>query len=323
MKFRPCIDLHQGVVKQIVGATLSGDDENRLETNFRAEKPAAWFARQYRQDGLDGGHVIQLGPGNAAAARAALAAWPGGMQIGGGIHIDNAADWLDAGADKVIVTSWVFHDGTVDADRLRRLADRIGKKRLVLDLSCRRQADDYRIVTNRWQTFTRETVSPAILERLSGFCDEFLVHAVDVEGRCRGIEKPLVRLLGQWGQQPITYAGWYPFHGGHPGHRTAGARCHRFYRGQRTGSVRGPRSQIQGSGRAIRSAGRWRRSVRAPVPGLVSRYFVWAPRGCSRSCYPYKPAKSPGFFPRRPSPLRASRLQEAAHGGRGRIQTRR
>lgn len=207
MKFRPCIDLHQGVVKQIVGATLSGDDEHALETNFCAEKPAAWFARQYRKDGLAGGHIIQLGPGNAAAARAALAAWPGGMQIGGGIDIDNAADWLDAGADKVIVTSWVFHDGTVDADRLRRLAERIGKKRLVLDLSCRRQADHYKVVTNRWQTFTRETVSPAILDRLSGFCDEFLVHAVDVEGRCRGIEKPLVRLLGQWGQQPITYAG--------------------------------------------------------------------------------------------------------------------
>ena len=207
MKFRPCIDLHQGVVKQIVGATLSDKDKKSIKTNFTADKPAHWFARQYCKDTLTGGHVIMLGPGNTEAARAALNAWPGGMQIGGGITIDNAEDWLDRGAAAVIITSWVFHDGTVDEKRLKRLVRRIGKKRLVLDLSCRRQSDGYRIVTNRWQTFTDEMVTPALLDHLAGFCDEFLVHAVDMEGKCQGIETPLVKLLGQWAQIPVTYAG--------------------------------------------------------------------------------------------------------------------
>jgi phosphoribosylformimino-5-aminoimidazole carboxamide ribotide isomerase len=207
MKFRPCIDLHQGVVKQIVGATLSDKDKKSIKTNFTADKPAHWFAQQYCKDALTGGHVIMLGPGNTEAARAALNAWPGGMQIGGGITIDNAEDWLDQGAAAVIVTSWVFHDGTVDEKRLKRLVGRIGKKRLVLDLSCRRQDDGYRIVTNRWQTFTDEMVTPALLDHLAGFCDEFLVHAVDMEGKCQGIETPLVKLLGQWAQIPVTYAG--------------------------------------------------------------------------------------------------------------------
>jgi len=207
MRFRPCIDLHQGVVKQIVGSTLSDADEKSVRTNFTAEKPAQWFARLYCRDSLTGGHVIMLGPGNARAARAALNAWPGGMQIGGGITIDNAENWLDQGAAAVIVTSWVFHDGTVDEKRLQRLVGRIGKKHLVLDLSCRRQDDCYRIVTNRWQTFTDEIITPGLLEHLAGFCNEFLIHAVDMEGKCQGIEKPLVRLLGKWAQIPVTYAG--------------------------------------------------------------------------------------------------------------------
>jgi len=207
MKFRPCIDLHQGVVKQIVGSTLSDADEKSIKTNFTAEKPAQWFARLYCRDALTGGHVIMLGPGNTKAARAALNAWPGGMQIGGGITIDNAQDWLNQGAAAVIVTSWVFHDGTVDGKRLKQLVERIGKKRLVLDLSCRRQDDCYRIVTNRWQTFTDEIITPDRLEHLAGFCNEFLIHAVDMEGKCQGIEKPLVKLLGEWAQIPVTYAG--------------------------------------------------------------------------------------------------------------------
>jgi len=207
MKFRPCIDLHQGVVKQIVGSTLSDEDEKSVTTNVTAEKPAHWFARLYCRDSLNGGHVIMLGPGNTKAARAALNAWPGGMQIGGGITIDNAEGWLDQGAAAVIVTSWVFHDGTVDEKRLKRLVGRIGKKRLVLDLSCRRQDDCYRIVTNRWQTFTDEIITPDLLGHLAGFCDEFLIHAVDMEGKCQGIERPLVKLLGGWAQIPVTYAG--------------------------------------------------------------------------------------------------------------------
>ena len=207
MRFRPCIDLHQGKVKQIVGGTLDDEDSDRLETNFEAEKPAQWYARRYRQDQLTGGHIIQLGGGNQEAAKAALAAWPLGMQIGGGITLDNAGEWLDAGASAVIVTSWVFHDGKVDEDRLARLSKRVGPERLVLDLSCRRRGDDYYIVTNRWQTFTEERIDPRLLDHLSQYCTEYLIHAVDVEGRCQGIEVPLVELLGKWAQLPITYAG--------------------------------------------------------------------------------------------------------------------
>ena len=207
MRFRPCIDLHQGTVKQIVGGTLTDGGSSDLQTNFEARKPAEWFARLYRRDKLTGGHVIQLGPGNEAAAMAALHAWPGGLQIGGGVTIENARKWLDAGAAAVIVTSWVFHDGLVDEARLNQLSRLIGPDRLVLDLSCRRRDDAYFIVTNRWQTFTRERVEPSLLDRLSRYCSEYLIHAVDVEGRCRGIETPLVAMLGQWGGLPLTYAG--------------------------------------------------------------------------------------------------------------------
>ena len=207
MRFRPCIDLHQGKVKQIVGGTLDDEDSGRLETNFEAEKPAQWYARRYRQDQLTGGHIIQLGGGNQEAAKAALAAWPLGMQIGGGVTLDNVDEWLDAGASAVIVTSWVFHDGKVDEDRLATLSEKVGPERLVLDLSCRRRGDDYFIVTNRWQTFTEERIEPRLLDHLSQYCTEYLIHAVDVEGRCQGIETPLVELLGKWAQLPITYAG--------------------------------------------------------------------------------------------------------------------
>ncbi len=205
MKFRPCIDLHQGLVKQIVGGTLTGAGEPT--TNFCAERPAEWFAELYRQDRLCGGHVIRLGPGNSEAARRALAAFPGGMQIGGGITAENAAGWLDAGASHVIVTSWVFYNGKVDMMRIRRLVEEIGTERLVLDLSCRRTTDGYRVVTDRWQKPTTETVDHRLLDRLARHCSEFLVHAVDVEGQCRGIESALMTILGAWDGIPITYAG--------------------------------------------------------------------------------------------------------------------
>jgi phosphoribosylformimino-5-aminoimidazole carboxamide ribotide isomerase len=206
MNFRPCIDLHNGIVKQIVGSSLSDDDEN-LETNFEAEKPSSWYAELYRQYNLKGGHIIQLGPGNETAAKNALQAWPGGMQIGGGITIDNAAFWLDNGASAVIVTSWVFHDGKIDMERLRRLSRVTGKERLVLDLSCRKKDGGYKVVTNRWQSFTDEYVTPELLDLLASYCCEFLVHAVDVEGKCSGIESSLVSQLGAWGKKPVTYAG--------------------------------------------------------------------------------------------------------------------
>ncbi|RJP77534.1 MAG: phosphoribosylformimino-5-aminoimidazole carboxamide ribotide isomerase [Desulfobacteraceae bacterium] len=206
MRFRPCIDIHQGVVKQIVGSSLT-DEGDSPKTNFQADKSSGWYASLYQKDNLFGGHVIQLGPGNEKAATEALEAWPGGMQIGGGIHADNAQQWLDRGASAVIVTSWVFHDGTLDMDRLKQLVNRIGKNRLVLDLSCRRTENSYTIVTNRWQTFTREIIDFPLLDKLSGYCEEFLIHAVDVEGKCSGIETGLVELLGKWAGIPITYAG--------------------------------------------------------------------------------------------------------------------
>jgi len=204
--FRPCIDLHEGKVKQIVGRTL-GAGPARLQTNFVSERPAAWYAERYQRDSLKGGHVIMLGPGNETEARAALRAYPGGLQIGGGVTLDNARAWLDAGASHVIVTSWVFRGGQVDWERLARLAEAIGKARLVLDLSCRRRGEEYFVVTDRWQNFTDLALSRESLEKLAAWCAEFLIHAVDVEGQCRGIDRQLVSHLGQWSPISTTYAG--------------------------------------------------------------------------------------------------------------------
>ena len=205
--FRPCIDLHNGLVKQIVGGTLRDGDEAALVTNGVSDRPAADFAALYRADGLRGGHVIMLGPGNDAAARAALAAYPGGLQIGGGITASNAAAWLDAGADKVIVTSFVFRDGALDTDRLGQLERAIGRERLVLDLSCRKRDGAYWVMTDRWQRWSTLAITPEVLARLAGHCAEFLVHGVDSEGTLRGIEAELVHTLGAHAPIPATYAG--------------------------------------------------------------------------------------------------------------------
>lgn len=207
MEFRPCIDLHEGQVKQIVGSTLRDHDAAALRTNFTASHPPSWFAKLYRGDGLRGGHIIKLGPGNDGAAAEALGAWPGGMQIGGGITDENAKGWLDKGASHVIVTSHVFSGGQVDHGRLRRLIQAIGKEHLVLDLSCRRRGDDYVIVTDRWQNFTSVVIAEDTLAEFGDCCDEFLIHAADVEGQCNGIETELVRRLARWTPLPTTYAG--------------------------------------------------------------------------------------------------------------------
>ncbi len=193
-------------MKQIVGGTLS-DDATQLRTNFVSERPAEWFAEIYQRDGLPGGHVIMLGPGNDAAASAALAAYPGGLHIGGGINLTNARHWLDAGASHVIVTSWVFRDGHVDFDRLRNLTDAIGKGRLVLDLSCRRKDGEYWVVTDRWQKFTDCALNSDSLNHLAEHCAEFLIHAADVEGLCAGVDLELVEKLARWSPIPTTYAG--------------------------------------------------------------------------------------------------------------------
>ena len=207
MKFRPCIDLHGGQVKQIVGSTLSDVDPGLLQTNFCADKPSSWFAELYRRDNLAGGHIIMLGPGNDAAAAEALAAWPDGMQIGGGIHPGNAALWLERGASHVIVTSCVFSQGRIDRATLALLVRTVGRRRLVLDLSCRRRGDDYYIVTDRWQKFTDVAIRPETLAELAQSCDEFLIHAADVEGKCAGVEVDLLHRLADWAPCPTTYAG--------------------------------------------------------------------------------------------------------------------
>lgn len=206
-RFRPCIDLHEGKVKQIVGGSLR-DDGAGLRENFVSDEEPAAFARKYRRDGLRGGHIIKLGPGNEEAARAALAAWPGGMQIGGGITPDNATDWLDCGASHVIVTSWLFDAaGRFQEERLEAMTRQIGSERLVIDLSCRRMAEGWTVAMNRWQTLTDLRVTRETLDRLAGSCAEFLIHAADVEGLCRGIDRELVTHLGGWGKRPMTYAG--------------------------------------------------------------------------------------------------------------------
>lgn len=203
--FRPCIDLHGGQVKQIVGGSLR-DDETPL-TNFIADRPADWYADLYRRDNLRGGHVIMLGPGNTEAALSALQAYPGGLQVGGGITPDNAAGFLDAGASHVIVTSWLFSGGELDWDRLQALSRAVGKKRLVLDLSCRRVGDAWRVATDRWQTITGTDISRKVLDDLGVFADEFLVHAADVEGKQAGMDEALIAMLADISPLPVTYAG--------------------------------------------------------------------------------------------------------------------
>ncbi len=207
MKFRPCIDLHGGKVKQIVGSTLEDGKPGTLVENFVADQPPSYYANLFKQDGLTGGHIIMLGPGNEEAAKEALRAWPGGMQIGGGINADNACYWLDQGAAAVIVTSYVFRDGQIIRDRLQRLLKAVGKDKLVLDLSCKKKDDQYFIVTDRWQKFTQVAISEKNLKELSRYCFEFLIHAAHVEGRCQGVDLELVELLARWTPIPTTYAG--------------------------------------------------------------------------------------------------------------------
>jgi len=205
-RFRPCIDLHQGKVKQIVGGSL-GLDGHGLQTNFVSERSASFYAELYRDDQVGGGHVIKLGAGNDAAAREALATWPGGLQVGGGITGENAAGWLSAGASQVIVTSYLFEDARFVENRLHELVAEIGRENLVIDLSCRRLEQGWVVAMDRWQTLTDLPLSLDILDQLAGSCSEFLIHAADVEGKCQGIDEDLVRMLGSWGQCPLVYAG--------------------------------------------------------------------------------------------------------------------
>ncbi|KAF3625683.1 hypothetical protein FXO38_29663 [Capsicum annuum] len=209
--FRPCIDIHKGKVKQIVGSTLqdSKEADASLVTNFESDKSAAEYAKLYRDDGLVGGHVIMLGadPLSIAAATEALHAYPGGLQVGGGIKTENALSYIEEGASHVIVTSYVFNNGQMDLERLKALSSLVGRKRLVLDLSCRKKEGEYVIVTDRWQKFSDVHLNEKVLNFLAEYADEFLVHGVDVEGKKLGIDEELVALLGKYSPIPVTYAG--------------------------------------------------------------------------------------------------------------------
>lgn len=204
--FRPCIDLHQGKVKQIVGGTLSESGEG-LRTNFVSEQDSAWFAGLYKKDGLPGGHIIMLGSGNEQAAIEALRAYPGGMQIGGGLDDTNILPYLDAGASQVILTSWLFPKGNLSLERLERISKLAGRERLVVDLSCRRRGADWYVAMNRWQTVTEVRIEAGLLETMGKHCREFLIHAADVEGRCEGMDWDLVDVLTRISPIPSTYAG--------------------------------------------------------------------------------------------------------------------
>jgi phosphoribosylformimino-5-aminoimidazole carboxamide ribotide isomerase len=206
-RFRPCIDLHDGMVKQIVGSSLS-DSGQGLKTNFISDRDAAWYAELYQRDGLTGGHVILLGKGNEEAAKSALAAYPNGLQVGGGIRPCNAQEYLQQGASHVIVTSYLFEtDGTFSETRLQKMVQAVGKERLVIDLSCKVSSEGWTVAMNRWQTLTDLHLTPETLHHLASQCAEFLIHAVDVEGKCEGIDQALVAYLGQHAAVPMTYAG--------------------------------------------------------------------------------------------------------------------
>lgn len=213
MKFRPCIDIHNGKVKQIVGGSLM-DVGNQAEENFVSQYDGGFYANLYKENGLTGGHIILLNPvgseyyeADVEQAALALKAYPGGLQIGGGMTAENAARFLEMGASHIIVTSYVFKNGQINYDNLDAILEAVGKEHLVLDLSCRKKDGKYYVVTDRWQKFTDVELTLDTLDQLSSYCDEFLIHAVDVEGKASGIEEELAALLGKWNKIPITYAG--------------------------------------------------------------------------------------------------------------------
>lgn len=208
MKFRPCIDLHQGKVKQIVGETLNaGHQGEGVVENFVSEQDSAYYADMFKRDGLTGGHVIMLGGGNEDAAVRALRQYKGGLQIGGGINADNAAFYLEQGGSHVIVTSYIFRDGELNRDNMKHMVSAVGKDRLVIDLSCKEKDGKWYVVTNQWKTFSNFEVTLENIRYLEQYCDEFLVHAVDVEGKQSGIQQSLVRHLANCVTIPTTYAG--------------------------------------------------------------------------------------------------------------------
>lgn len=206
MQFRPCIDIHAGQVKQIVGSTLTDDNQNVVE-NFVATEDASFYAQLFKKDGLTGGHVIMLGSGNEEAAKSALQAYPGGLQIGGGITADNAGHYIALGASHVIVTSYIFHDGQLDLSRLEKLVQSVGKQHIVIDLSCRKKDGKWYVMTDKWTKWSSFEVNQASIKMIENYCDELLIHAVDVEGKKGGMQTDLIEDLARWTTIPTTYAG--------------------------------------------------------------------------------------------------------------------
>lgn len=218
MKFRPCIDIHNGKVKQIVGSSLSENfGQSNATDNFVSEKGADYYANLYKSKGLIGGHVILLNKEGTERfaetkeqARKALKAYPGGLQIGGGVNDKNAAGYIEMGASHVIVTSFVFKEGKVDMESLLSLNKAVGPERIVLDLSVKKVDENYHIATDRWQNISHEVLNEVLLECLAPYCDEFLIHAADVEGKRAGIDEGLLAILSKWQkweEKPVTYAG--------------------------------------------------------------------------------------------------------------------
>ncbi|KAF6005708.1 hypothetical protein HII12_005282 [Brettanomyces bruxellensis] len=197
-----CIDIHGGKVKQIVGGTLNQDDteqskntcKSNLETNFVSEKSSSYYAKLYEEHGIIRTHVIKLGSleENNRVAIEALKAWPKHLQIGGGINDTNAKYWIQQGADKVIVTSWLFPKGQFDKSRLERISQLVGKEHLVVDLS---YFDAGGVEQGRLLSYSRGTA------RNSSFMQLML------KAFCKGIDQELVAKLAEWCTSPIVYAG--------------------------------------------------------------------------------------------------------------------
>ncbi|MDO5519240.1 MAG: phosphoribosylformimino-5-aminoimidazole carboxamide ribotide isomerase [bacterium] len=213
MKFRPCIDIHNGKVKQIVGGSLT-DYRDQAQENFVSKQDAKFYASLYRKLNLSGGHIILLNGAESSyykedlrQAKDALLSFPGGLMIGGGVNSENARQFITYGASHVIVTSYVFKDGRINYENLEKMVDAVGKEHLVLDLSCRKKGEQYYVVTDRWQKFTTEEVTYELLHQLSAYCDEFLIHAVDVEGKASGIEEEIIARLAEVNDIKVTYAG--------------------------------------------------------------------------------------------------------------------
>ncbi|VEU23161.1 DEKNAAC104011 [Brettanomyces naardenensis] len=203
-----CIDIHAGKVKQIVGGTLQSS--TGLATNFVSEKPSSYYADLYKKNNVIRSHVIKLGLSdeNDRVALEAIKEWPNHLQVGGGVNDTNAKWWIEQGADKVIITSWLFPDGRFDKGRLERISNIVGRDHLVVDLSCRRRADgEWAVAINKWQTLTSMVLNREVFGMFEQYCSEFLVHAADVEGLCKGIEEELVSKLGEWSRVPVVYAG--------------------------------------------------------------------------------------------------------------------